>query len=273
MTSALRCATKSGYDVIRLDEIVPVKGKTFDEARPDVLSQLRHERAADKFGDLQEQLQQKVDQSGETLESLAHEFGMTLGSIPEFLKGTGGGDLGSSKDLQAVVFGDAVLGEHKLGGPVPVGDDRLVLVKDLSHALPTPKELPVVRDLILAQLRKQLGSAAALAAADAAVKSLQSGRDFDTVAKDLGVTAEAARFVGRQDPSVTAQIRDAAFKAPKPSAQQPVVPGLRPARRWRGGTGRDGRARRCGAPGSRPGLQRGGRPRQDLRGSGWPRLR
>jgi hypothetical protein len=33
------------------------------------------------------------------------------------------------------------------------------------------------------------------------------------------VSSDAARFVGRQDPSVPAQIREAAFKAPKPAGQ------------------------------------------------------
>jgi peptidyl-prolyl cis-trans isomerase D len=214
--------TKGGYDVIRLDEIVPAKGKTFAEARADVLEQLKHDRAGDRFGDLQEQIQQKLDQSGETLETLAKEFALTLGDVPEYLKGAGGGDLGATKELQDAVFGDAVLGEHKIGGPVLVGDDRLVLVKDLSHALPTPRPVAAVHDQIVAVLRKQSGSQAALAAADAAVKSLQSGKDFDAVAKELGVTSEAARFVGREDPSVPAQVRDAAFKAPKPPERQVV---------------------------------------------------
>jgi peptidyl-prolyl cis-trans isomerase D len=209
--------TRFGYHIIRLDEIEPARGKTFAEARSDVLDQLKHDRAADKFGDIQEQIQQKVDQSGESLETLAKEFGLTLGDIPAYLKGAGGGDLGSSKDLQSVIFGDAVLGEHKIGGPLLVGDDKLVLVKDLSHALPTPKPLAAVRDQIVAALRRESGSQAALAAANAAVKSLQSGKDFTAVAKDLGVSADAPRFVGRQDPSVPAQIREAAFKAPKPA--------------------------------------------------------
>jgi peptidyl-prolyl cis-trans isomerase D len=212
--------TRFGYHIIRLDEIEAAHGKTFAEARSDVLVQLKHDRAADKFGDIQERIQQKVDQSGESLETLAKEFGLTLGDIPAYLKGAGGGDLGSSKDLQAVIFGDAVLGEHKIGGPLLVGDDKLVLVKDLSHELPTPKPLAAVRDQIVAALRRQSGSQAALAAANAAVQSLQSGKDFAAVAKDLGVSADAARFVGRQDPSVPAQIREAAFKAPKPADHQ-----------------------------------------------------
>jgi peptidyl-prolyl cis-trans isomerase D len=213
--------TKFGYHIIRLDDIAAARGKTFAEARAEVLDQLKHERAADKFGDLQESIQQKIDQSGETLETLAKEFGLTLGDVPQFTR-AGGGDLGASKELLALVFSDAVLGEHKIGGPLPVGEDRLVLVKDLSHAPPAPKPLAAVHDSIVAALRQQAGSQAAMAAATAAVQALQSGKDFDAVAKDLGVTSEAARFVGRQDPSVPAQIREAAFKAPKPGEHQPV---------------------------------------------------
>ncbi len=218
--------TKFGYHIIRLDEVAAAHGKTFAEARNDVLDQLKHDRAADKFGDLQERIQQKVDQSGETLESLAKEFGLTTGDVPKFTRGAGGGDLGASKELQALVFGDAVLGEHKIGGPLLVNDDRLILVKDLAHALPAPKPLSAVRDQILAALRRDAGGQAAMAAANAAVKSLQSGKDFDAVAKELGVTSEAPRFVGRQDPSVPAPIRNAAFTAPKPAEHQGVFQAL-----------------------------------------------
>jgi peptidyl-prolyl cis-trans isomerase D len=218
--------SKEGYHIIRLDEIVPAKGKTFEEARADVLDQLRHDRAADKFGDIQEQIQQKVDQAGESLDTLAKEFGLTLGDIPAYLKGTGGGDLGSSKELQSLVFSDTVLNQHRIGGPILVGDDRLVLVQDLAHALPAAKPLAVVHDQIVAILRKQQGTQAALTAAQAAVKSLQSGKDFDAVAKDLGVSAEAARFIGREDPSVPALVREAAFSAPKPGEQKAVFQAL-----------------------------------------------
>ncbi|HEV2701778.1 MAG TPA: SurA N-terminal domain-containing protein [Steroidobacteraceae bacterium] len=209
--------SKFGYHIIRLDDIVAAHGKTFEEARADVMTQLRHDRAADKFGDVQEQIQQRIDQAGESLDTLAKEFGLTQGDIPEFLKGTGGGDLGSSKELQSLVFSDTVLNLHRLGGPILIGDDRLVLIKDLSHAMPAPKPLAAVHDVIVALMRKELGGKAARAAADAAAKSLEAGKDFDAVAKELGVTAEAARFVGRQDPSVPSFVRDAAFKAPKPA--------------------------------------------------------
>ncbi len=55
------------------------------------------------------------------------------------------------------MFGDAVLGEHSIGGPMLLGDDRLVLVKDLSHALPAPKPLATVHDQIVAATAQGVG--------------------------------------------------------------------------------------------------------------------
>ena len=217
--------TKFGYHIIRLDDIAPAKGKTFEEARADVLTQLKHDRAADRFGDLQEQIQQKVDQSGETLETLAKEFGLTLGEIPDYLKGAGGGDLGPAKEVQDVVFGDAVLGEHKIGGPVLVGEDRLVLVRDLSHTPAAPKPLAAVRDQIVAALRKEAGSQAALAAAQSAVRSLQAGKDFAAVVQGLGVAAmRPASWVARTLPCRRRSARPPSRRPSPPPRRAPMRP-------------------------------------------------
>ena len=54
-------------------------------------------------------------------------------------------------------------------------------------------------------------------AAQEARKKLAGGASFDDVAKELGVAAEPARFIGRNDPSVAASIRTAAFDTPKPA--------------------------------------------------------
>jgi len=212
-----------GYHIIRLDGIEPPKGKTFEEARADIEAQLKHDRAADKFGDLQEKIQSALDTGSSDLEAIAKQFGLTTGDIPAFAKGAGGGDFTSAGanagELQSVVFSDTVLGEHRIGGPVLVGDSKLVLVRADDHKMPAPKPLADVRDSILAVLRKQEGIKAAAAAAAAAVKQLDGGADFDAVAKGLGLKADPARFVGRQDPSVPANVRSAGFKAPKPAGK------------------------------------------------------
>jgi peptidyl-prolyl cis-trans isomerase D len=210
-----------GYHIIRLDEVQPGKTKTFDEARPELESEVRKDHATDHFGDIQEQLQTRLEQPGADIDELAKEFKLQTGDVPQFLRGTGGASLGAAPQLQELVFGDSALAVGRLGGPVLLGDDRLVIVKVLDHHKPQAKPVAEVHDAIVALLRKQNGTDAALKAADAARAKLDAGTSFDDVAKDLGVTAEPARFVGRADPTIPAQIRELVFGVPKPN-EKPV---------------------------------------------------
>ncbi len=70
----------------------------------------------------------------------------------------------------------------------------------------------------MAAIKKDRGSEAALKAAQDAEAKLQAGASFDDVAKQLGVSSEPARFVGRTDSTIPAQLREV-FNAPKPTAQ------------------------------------------------------
>jgi hypothetical protein len=83
-----------------------------------------------------------------------------------------------------------------------------------------------VHDAIVAILKKEHGSDAALKAAQAAQTKLDGGASFDDVAKELGLTAEPARFVGRTDPAVPAAIRTLVFDVPRPT-EKPVYRALK----------------------------------------------
>ena len=205
--------TQYGYHIIRLDEIQPEHGKTLADARAQIEGDYRREQASDIFGDRQEKLQQKIETTtGADLGALAKEFGLTVGEVPEYTRG-GGGALGVSADLSSVVFSDTVLKDQRIGGPVALSDDRLVIVKALEHHLPKPRPLADVRADINAAIAREEGTKAARAAADAARAQLAAGASFDAVAKQLKVTATPATFMGRGDPQPPAQIREAAFAA------------------------------------------------------------
>jgi peptidyl-prolyl cis-trans isomerase D len=215
--------TQYGYHIIRLDEIQPGKTKSFEEARPEIEAEVRRNRATDRFGEIQEQLQTRLEQQpGTDLDALAKEFKLQTGDVAQFQRGAGGAPLGAAPQLQDLVFGDSAIQTGRIGGPVLLGDDRLVLVKVLDRKKAEPKPLAEVRESIVATLKKQNGTEAAQKAAEAAKAKLESGTPFDQVAKDLGVTAEPARFVGRTDPAVPAQIRSVVFDVPKPNPQKPA---------------------------------------------------
>ena len=212
--------TQFGYHIIRLDEVRPASVKSFDEVRPQVETEYRRDQAAAVFGDRQEQIQQALDSGAVTdLNQLAQRFQLATGQIPNFTRTTGGAPLGSKPELLRAVFNDDALSGQKITGPVALADDQIVVFKVLSHHLPSPQPIAEVKDQVVAAIRKSEGTKGALAAAEGAVKQLQGGADFDAVAKKLDLKAAPAAFVGRSDPQLPPQVRDAAFTAPAPGSK------------------------------------------------------
>jgi peptidyl-prolyl cis-trans isomerase D len=214
--------TQFGYHIIKLDGLEAGKSRSFEEVRPELEAQLRRDRSADRFGDLEEQLQARLEQPNANFDALVREFHLATGEVADFKRGSGGAPLGASPELQDVVFSKVVADEGRVGGPVALGEDRIVIVKVQEHHPASPKPLAEVRAEIAAAVAKAEGTAAARVAADAALKRLDGGESLEAVAKGLGVTLEPERFIGRGDPSIPAQIRQAVFEAPKPTAGKPV---------------------------------------------------
>jgi len=211
--------TQYGYHIIRLDEIQASKGKSFEEARPELEAQVRRARATDRFGEIQEQLQAKLAEPGADLAALAQQYNLQQGEVKEFVKGAGGAPFGAGPQLQERLFGDPPPGTDRLAGPVLLGDDRLVIFKVLERRAAAPKPLAEVRESIVAAISKEQGTQAALRAAQRARDELLKGSSFDAIATELKVSADPAHFIGRNDPSVPAPIREAAFALPRPAGK------------------------------------------------------
>ena len=214
--------TQFGYHIIRLDEIQSSKSKSFEEARSELEAQVRRDHATDRFGDIQEQLSAKLAEPGADLSALAEQYHLQQGDVASYAKTAGAAPLGAAPALQELLFSEPPLAVGRLGGPVLLGDDRLVIVKVLDRRKPAPQPLAEVRAGIVTALTGVQETAAALKAADSARQKLASGASFDAVAKELKVSADPAHFIGRSDPSVPAQVREAAFSAPRPAGKAEV---------------------------------------------------
>jgi peptidyl-prolyl cis-trans isomerase D len=208
--------TQYGYHIILLDGIQPGRTKTLAEARPQLQAQIQQSEATNRFGDIEDQLQDGLQSPGATLAGLAKQFNLTTGQVTQFLRDAGGGALGQAKALQSQVFGSGAVADQSLGGPVILDNDKMVIFQVTARHPSHIKPLADVRDGIIAALQKQRETDAALAAAKAARAQLLSGSSFDQVAKSLNVTADPPKFVGRGDPSVPAEILSVAFDSAKP---------------------------------------------------------
>jgi len=211
-----------GYHLIKLEEIQAGEAKPFEAVRAELDSQYRQDKSAELFGERQDQIGALLEKGEDDLDKIAKDLNLTRGSIAQFLRGGGAEPLGSSPDLQQVVFDDSTLNQGKIGGPVALGEDRLVLVKVTAHHNAEVKPLDQVRAEIVTLLTHDRGVAAAKAAAEGLEKKLQAGEKLATVAGQFKVSAEPARFISRGDPSIPAALRTAAFEAPRPEGK-PVV--------------------------------------------------
>jgi peptidyl-prolyl cis-trans isomerase D len=211
--------TQYGYHIIRLDEIRPAHVRSFDDVHSELEAEYRKDQAGELFGDRQEQIQQRLESGTTDLDALAKQFDLPTGDIAQFTRTKGAAPLGGNPSLLTAVFSDDALSGKKLGGPVALSDDHLVIFKVEERQAPAPQSLASVRDEIIAAIRKSESTAAAKTAADTAVKALLDGKSFDEVVKNLGVTAPVAAYIGRSDPQVPAQVRDAAFDAPPPGGK------------------------------------------------------
>ena len=208
--------TQYGYHIIRLDGIQPGHTKTFEEAKPTLVAELSRSEATNRFGDIEDRLQDQIQEPGASLAGIAKTFNLTTGEIPLFVRGAGGAPLGAAQPLQSLVFGSAAIAPGTLGGPVILNNDKMVIVKVVAHHGPQVKPLAEVRDSIVAALIEQRENQAALAAAQAARAKLLAGVPFEKVAKALKLKVGPGKFIGRDDPSVPATISTIAFSAPKP---------------------------------------------------------
>ena len=213
--------TQFGYHIIKLDDVQAGAGKTLADSRPAIEADYRKDRASEAYGERQEAIQRKLEQdSAIDVAALAKEFGLQTGEIDNWTR-AGAPPLGNSADLNSLIFAKDTLTSGKVAGPVALGDERMVLVRVLQHHPAQTRPLAEVQEQVTAAVRRDAAAKAARAAAQDALKRLQGGADLTATLKSLDLTPSPAAWVGRGDPQLPVQIRDAAFAAPPPGGKQP----------------------------------------------------
>jgi len=208
--------TQFGYHILKLDGIQPPAVKSFDASRAELEAEYRRNEAERLFNNAQDQLADAALQNATDIELVAKKAGLTVQDIANFSRSGGGGALGNVPAVIDAVFSQDVL-DGRLSPIVEVEKGRGVVLRATDHKVPQQKPLEAVRTEVVAAWKKQRGVELAAAAAADAAKRLNAGESWDAVAKSLGVSAQAPKFVARSDQDVPIEIRTTAFRAPKPA--------------------------------------------------------
>ena len=207
--------TQFGYHIIKLVGIKPASVKTFEQSQAQLATEYRRAQADKEFNHLEDKLADAALQNPTDIAAAARKTGLPVQTIPGFTRQNGGGPFLHVQPVIDAAFSADVL-DGNLSSLVQVSKDDAIVVLSTNHQLPRLKPLAAVHDAVVAAWQQQRGTALALAAAQAAEKSLAAGQTWAQVAKSLKLTAQPPRFVSREEPSVPIEIRRDAFDAPKP---------------------------------------------------------
>ena len=217
--------TQFGYHILKLDGIQPPAVKSFDAGKAELEAEYRRNEAERLFNNAQDQLADAALQNATDIDIVAKKAGLTVQDIANFSRSEGGGALGKVPAVIDAAFSQDVIDGH-LSPIVEVEKGRGVVLRASDHKVPQQKPLEAVRTEVVAAWKKQRGVELAAAAAADAAKRLKAGESWDAVAKSLGLSAQAPKFVARSDQDVPVEIRTSAFRAPKPAAQKSIYENL-----------------------------------------------
>jgi peptidyl-prolyl cis-trans isomerase D len=216
--------TQFGYHILKLDGIQPPALKTFEQSKSELETEYKRNEAERLFNNAQDQLADAALQNATDIDVVAKKAGLTVQDIANFSRNGGGGALGKVPAVIDAAFSQDVL-DGRLSPIVEVEKGRGVVLRATDHKVPQQKPLEAVRTEVVDAWKKQRGVELAAAAAVDAAKHLNAGESWDAVAKSLGITVAAPKFIARSDQDVPMEVRTAAFRAPKP-AQKSIYENL-----------------------------------------------
>lgn len=207
-----------GYHILKLDAIQPASTKTFEQTHADIEAEYRRSEADRLFNSLQDRVADAALQNSTDIEVVARKAGLPVQDIADFSRANGGGALGNAPKVIEAAFSPEVLDGH-LSQTVEVEKGRGVILRATDHRLPQQKAQADVRVEVINAWKKQRGIELAQAAAADAVRRLEAGEHWDSLAKSLGATLQPPHFVSRADEAVPVELRRESFEAPKPAGK------------------------------------------------------
>ena len=214
--------TEFGWHIIRLDEVEEPRGQSFEEARLEIESEVRQERAEDMYIELSERMVDLIYADPTGLASVASDLGLELQRAGPFSRFGAEGVLGNAAVMEAA-FSDLVLIERQASEPIEVDANHAVVVRVVEHAPSEPRSLDDVTEEIVNRLAREHAREAARARAEALL-----ARILDAEGPGIADLAEAEqletseRELTRRNFEIGGQLLEGVFRMPLPEDAAPV---------------------------------------------------
>ncbi len=217
--------TRFGFHVIALKDVQEERGKTFDEVRDQLANDYRELKAEELMLERETEIADMVLESSDNFGVAAELYNLSVKTTVPFSR-DGNLNLGDDMTLDTTLmqnpvvveqaFSDDVLSNGLNSAPIPIDNNRSVVLR-INESYPEAIEpLDTVRTQIIDQLTRERQLAQAEEALDSLKGRLESGEDFEALAGELNAelisVENGPRFGGAADPALNSRV----FELPKP---------------------------------------------------------
>jgi peptidyl-prolyl cis-trans isomerase D len=216
--------TTFGFHLIRLDDIRPPQGMSFEEAREEILAEHIERESEAIFIELSERMVDLVFADDSTLEPLARELGLEIRTSDVFSR-TGGTGIAANRRVVDEAFSDLVLREGSVSDPIDLDRNHLVAIKLDEHFPAEPMPLADVADSIRERLEREQASDLARERAEQLLAEAEAS-ELELVAASAELELTQLEQLGRFDFQHGPDFVSALFRlaAPGESASLHVLP-------------------------------------------------
>lgn len=182
-----------GFHIIRITGVRPERTRSLDEARPEIVAELKAQAASRKFAEVAEAFANTVYEQSDSLKPAAEKFHLSIQQSALFARADRGkaGPLGNDKLLAALFSEDATRNKRNTDA-IEVAAGVLVAARVLEHKPAELRPLDAVKAEIERTLAAEEAARLALRDGEARLARLRSG------GAEAGLNWSKAQMVQRQ---------------------------------------------------------------------------
>ena len=209
--------TDSGYEIIKVLDVIEEHQKPFDQAKAQVEKQYRKKQSSDRYEDLLELLRTTSFENDGSLDPSSVAVSGEIKTTDFFSRSGGKEGITADRNVIEAAFKDEVLTQGINSSLIEVsGTQALVLRKD-GHKKPEQKPIADVRDTIIKRLKSEEGRKLAKEKGDALLSAIKSAGNWNSLGEAANSVVKHVDVL-RSDPKVPTFITSEAFLLVAPDA-------------------------------------------------------
>lgn len=210
--------TRFGWHVIRLDDIRPPQGMSFEQARDQILDEYIDTESERLYIEQSDRLIDLIFADDSSLENLAEELDLEV-QVSDAISRIGGDGVFSDPQVLEAAFSDRVLLDNAVSDLIDLGGSRGVVLQLEEHLPSVVRPLEEVADSIRTRLVRERSADLARARAEALLAEVENGEidSLEALAEREGKDVEVIDGMARFDFQHGADFIEQAFRLPVPS--------------------------------------------------------